>query len=733
MINRRHSLLQSYAYTSDTDESSSDDDIGEKALDDVALQDIFSVDELIKIQETLYTALGIPSAVGTPDGALITPVIGCSDLCAAVRATAAGTSYCASSDASFTLHSPGQTYEVHPCLSIGLLDSSMGIWLGSKQLGLWYSGQIRLKGQGWNPDLARFAESLGLDVEEFRRDFLKLPEWEFDDFNLRLKFQAMYMRYLSAMAFESYRSSRLSLELAEKNEELKQTAEELEGEIKRRMEALKETNESLARCLKSRRVFLGRISEDMRTPLLGIYGASQLLENGEMAEGDGDLESTIMIMQTSCEILMGFIDQILEFSRLEVIMENNAETSSIEQKNLDILKHIRSTCAILENVAAEKDVALSVEADSSFPSSLLCDPLRLSQLTSNLVGNAVKMTPDHGSVQVHLELLRDGVPRLIPPDANIAIVDELENQDADIPQLCHASDLEGRLPKAREDEVLVAITVQDNGPGIAEDRLYRIFSAFSQTDVGTPRVYGGSGLGLSMCRSIVVAMYHGLIVACNTEAGGALFSVILPLKVGSGSPLDEFKEMTSAYPVLRRHSIDYEHSKSFLDSVEEHDLTEHHTPPESTGQVKQILIVDDISVNRIIVGRLIRSALKDKSEFSISFARSGEECLELIKSGRRFDLIFLDLFMPNGIDGHLTAQQIRAHERTSIDSRTPLVALSATIDASVIQQCERDGFFDAFLRKPFKQHDLEQTLTAFLIDGGVEEEASASDSDVSYV
>ncbi|KAG9392338.1 Sensory domain found in PocR [Carpediemonas membranifera] len=637
-------------------------------------------------------------------------------ICEAVRSREYGQLMCERSDAGSGV-SPTHPEVSFTCHSVSYLhEGGTGIYLQDRMIAQCIVGGVRTEDEADLPEeRLKQGEKLGLD-----RDWMK-AQWEatqfmpLEEFDKRLKFMSVFTSQLSEAALVAYESGQLAANLQQTNQRLTAAKAELEEEVLAQTRHLAESNDALAASLETRRLFLGRVSHDMRTPLLGINGTAILMEEemGRLQDefDDCEMESNLSIMHTSCELLLTYIDQLLDFSRLEAL-EESGQPYVLEDQPMSMVEFLTSMTQLFEPMAAQKSITLTVD-DKAIEADQFhrCDPLRLAQLLSNVIGNAMKFTPEGSRVTCTVELLGPGLPRMVDPECDVAIVDTATSLDEALPpELFDGAHVPAHYPAAPEGADLVAFSVSDTGPGIEEGRIYSIFSTFSQEDVSTPRVYGGSGLGLSMCRVICVDMYHGSLVVQNKPAGGALFVAILPLLRTHDAP-EAFVDTISSSAAFQRHGIDFDRARELLAGIEEGMVLD---PPNMATTTSCVLIVDDVEVNRIVIGRLLRSALRERNQTCrIHFASDGAEAIEKIQT-QRYDLIFMDLYMPEGVSGYDAVKIIRTMEETNHTARHPVVAVTASMSGPEVEErCERDGF-DGILGKPFKMEDLNAVLDVFM-------------------
>jgi CheY-like chemotaxis protein len=230
----------------------------------------------------------------------------------------------------------------------------------------------------------------------------------------------------------------------------------------------------------SKSLFLANMSHELRTPLNGVMGMLQLLSKSELNANQQELAGYAL---DSCRKLLRLLSDILDLTRIE------SGKMSLESKAFDLRATIRDATEMFRDAAAVKDLGLSWRVPDEAPSTLVGDELRIRQILSNLVGNAVKFTTE-GRIEV---------------EANVLSV---------------AESARSRL----------LLTVADTGIGIADEQLETIFQNFSQADESFTRTHQGAGLGLSIVKRLVNAM--GGEVAVDTAIGqGATLYVTLPTTV----------------------------------------------------------------------------------------------------------------------------------------------------------------------------------------------------------
>ncbi len=232
-------------------------------------------------------------------------------------------------------------------------------------------------------------------------------------------------------------------------------------ERKRNEQKLKEAKEYAEEANTSKSRFLANMSHEIRTPLNGILGLTEVMMGEEVSE---EHRRYLEIIRDAGKNLAQLINDILDLSKIE------SRKLTLENIVFDFNHVVRSNINTYQFLADQKGLKLSSLVDASIPAKVIGDPTRLSQVLTNLIGNAIKFT-EQGSVDVTFELLR------------------------------------------REDkEIWVQGSVIDTGVGIPEEKLEMIFQSFTQADETVSRKYGGTGLGLSIVKSLLMQMRGGISV-----------------------------------------------------------------------------------------------------------------------------------------------------------------------------------------------------------------------------
>ncbi|MGH8354096.1 MAG: ATP-binding protein [Pseudomonas sp.] len=551
--------------------------------------------------------------------------------------------------------------------------------------------------------------------------------------------------------------NRMAEALQNAQEELQHSIDQATEDVQQNLETIEIQNIELdlarKEALEASRIkseFLANMSHEIRTPLNGILGFTNLLQKSELSPRQQDYLGTI---EKSADSLLGIINEILDFSKIE------AGKLVLESIPFNLRDLLQDCLTILAPAAHEKQLELVSLVYRDTPRALVGDPLRLKQVLTNLVSNAIKFT-------------REGT---------IVVRAQLEDERGDHAQL--------------------RISVQDTGIGLSDEDLRALFQAFSQADNSLSRQAGGTGLGLVISKRLIEQM-HGEIGVDSSPGQGSEFwiSLSLPKARDDAEDLPRAPLAGRRVAILESHELarqalqhqledcglqvsPYTQLESLLEAVASQQQGEHpiglavlgvtaqELPPERLSQriwdlerlgckslvlcptteqalyhealpdaysqlqakppctrklqralaelvsprqprpavgsqlasrAPRLLCVDDNPANLL----LVQTLLGDMGA-AVTAVDNGYTALEAVQQ-EQFDLILMDVQMP-GLDGRQTTEAIRQWEAERESGQIPIVALTAHALANEKRALLQSGM-DDYLTKPISERQLAQVV-----------------------
>lgn len=413
---------------------------------------------------------------------------------------------------------------------------------------------------------------------------------------------------------------RLEALLRSTNEELEKRVEkrtsELNTQLRETERAEAEMREAKSRAEhadKAKSDFLARMSHEIRTPLNGVIGLNRILADTELTERQADIVAKV---RSSSNALLSIVNDVLDFAKIEA---GQLDIEEIPFKLSDVLNSVTS---ISGTRAEEKGLAFEVISNGTENMQFLGDPFHIGQILTNYCSNAVKFT-DTGYVRLTVTPL---------PEKN-------------------------GINYTR-------FSVSDSGIGMDKDIAESIFIPFHQADASTTRRFGGTGLGLTICRELARSM-NGDVWVESQPNHGSTFHVDLPLPTVTGesvTPLSGDRDWRAACDGL------------------------------------QVLLVEDNLINREIATVLLEGA-----GVTVISAENGKEAVDIMLSDTppKIDVVLMDLQMPV-MDGHEATARILADLR---HSALKIIALTAHAVAEEIEKCRAVGMC-GHITKPFEPDTL---------------------------
>ena len=410
------------------------------------------------------------------------------------------------------------------------------------------------------------------------------------------------------------------LKIVLRDQHYKYTLKNYASQLKTNNDALIKAMNAAEAASQSKDTFLANMSHEIRTPMNGVVGIAELL--GTTNLNDQQLQY-VRTIQKSSNILLSVINDILDLSKID------SGKMEIIEKTFN-LRELIEDLTLPFTLNPKPSVTFTTAVDSNVPTHIKTDEVRLQQIINNLLNNAFKFTSSG-----HIRLTITAVP----------------------------SDRKNTLQ----------ILVEDSGIGISEESQQLLFSPFSQADKNTSHKYGGTGLGLTICKRLC-NLLDGDIRVASKPRQGTTFTVELPLIIPDTLP----------NPSVNDNSV----------------------APASNHlwSGRSVLIVEDHPVNQLVITGLLEAL-----NIIPTTANNGKEALALLSNNdARFDLILMDCEMPV-MDGYDATRAIRQWETEKQLKPHLICALTAHAMPNQAEKCEAAGM-NHYLSKPIRLAELETYL-----------------------
>lgn len=427
---------------------------------------------------------------------------------------------------------------------------------------------------------------------------------------------------------EKHRAEKAILEAKEQaekaNNELSIINAALEKEIAERMEIEDELRKSkieadFANMAKSQ--FLANMSHEIRTPMNGIMGMSELLLFGDLTDGQKEM---VNLIKLSSNILLKIINDILDLSKIE------AGKVELKPEDVNIYSMIRRIDALFSPITKNKNISFKIIINDDVPEEICVDSIKLTQVITNLIGNAIKFT-EIGQIEFLIK--------------KVKVVDS---------------------------KVELMISISDEGIGIKEEDMPRLFNYFTQLDDTKTKSFQGAGLGLAISKRLVEIM------------GG---EICVESEIGKGS------------------TFYFTFWAGIKNQQKENSVIQNNKKDKKISQDRNILLVEDDYVSQLVIKQICKM-----KKWNISVAQNGKEALEILENNK-FNLILMDIQMPE-MSGFDLTKIIREKEKSTGD-HTPIIATTAYAMERDKENALNTGM-DDYISKPIDITKLQEIINQVL-------------------
>ena len=391
--------------------------------------------------------------------------------------------------------------------------------------------------------------------------------------------------------------------------------------------------------------FLSSMSHEIRTPLNAIVGFSEDIQSHKDTADQEIVEDADYILEAS-QTLLEIVGNILDINKIE---SNKMEITEVPY---NFKKEIETLAKVDAVRIGEKNINFKLNIASDIPYELIGDKTHIKEIINNLLTNAIKYT-EQGDIELTAKCIN-------------------QNNNCNL-----------------------IISVRDTGRGIKAENINKLFTKFERLDVERNTTTEGTGLGLAITKALV-EMMGGKINVQSTFGQGSLFVVQIPQKISKMTDPNQSVEIniTQSIPVVKETSVE---ENKVIEAPKDEPQVQSNAGLSLSG--KKVLIVDDNKINI----KVARKAL-DGFCFEIDECYDGQECLDKVINGNEYDLILMDIMMPN-MSGETAIAKLKENPNFNI----PTIALTADAVAGAREKYISEGFVE-YIAKPFNKDQIKEKL-----------------------
>ena len=398
--------------------------------------------------------------------------------------------------------------------------------------------------------------------------------------------------------------------------------------------------------------FLSSMSHEIRTPLNAIVGFSEDIQSHKDTCDPDIVEDADYIMEAS-KTLLEIVGNILDINKIE------ANKMEITEVKYNFKEEIESLARIDATRIGEKNINFKINLAPDIPYELIGDKTHIKEIVNNLLTNAIKYT-EQGEIELNAKCInKDNISNLI-------------------------------------------ISVRDTGRGIKAENINKLFTKFERLDVQRNTTTEGTGLGLAITKALV-EMMGGKINVQSQFGQGSMFVVQIPQKISQMVNPDQTVkiDITPIRQAMEQQVIEQPKQEVAIPQSQPEPVVEHPTITSASSNFKnkKILIVDDNKLNIKVARRALQNF-----NFEIEECYDGQECLQKIVNGNEYDLILMDIMMPN-MSGETAIAKLKEKPNFNI----PTIALTADAVAGAKEKYIGEGFID-YIAKPFSKDQIKEKL-----------------------